>query len=168
MVVKEVLMLGNPKLREISSDINKFNEEYRKNLQDLRETLIYLQDTKKLGRAIAAPQIGVMKNLIYFQLAERKFYMLNPKITWRSEELINVWDSCYSFDIRFFVEITRNKSIRVEYQDENGNSISKDFSDDLSELVQHEIDHLHGILATDHLKDVKGIIMRSEWEKRFK
>ncbi len=168
MVIKEVLMLGNPKLREVSSNINKFYDKYRKILQDLRETLTYLQETKKLGRAIAAPQIGVMKKLIFFQSPERRFYMVNPNITWKSEELINVWDSCYSFDVAFFVEIPRYKSIRVEYQDEKGNSIIKNFSNDLSELVQHEIDHLHGILATDHLRDVKKIMMRSEWERRFR
>ncbi len=93
MVIKEVLMIGNPKLREISSNINEFNENNGKSLQDLKETLTYLQETKKLGRAIAAPQIGVMKKLIYFQLPERRFYMLNPIITWKSEELINVWCS---------------------------------------------------------------------------
>jgi len=94
--------------------------------------------------------------------------MVNPKITWKSEEMINVWDSCYSFEIDFFVEIQRHKTIKVEYQDENGNLVFEDFSDELSELVQHEIDHLLGILATDHLKDLKKIIMRSEWERRFK
>ncbi|HEC39560.1 hypothetical protein LCGC14_1039800 [marine sediment metagenome] len=168
MVIKEVLMLGNPKLREVSSNINKFYDKYIKILQDLRETLTYLQETKKLGRAIAAPQIGVMKKLIFFQSPERRFYMVNPKIIWKSEELINVWDSCYSFDLAFFVEIQRNKSITVEYQDEKGNKLTENYSDDLSELVQHEIDHLNGILATDHLRDVKKIIMRSEWERKYR
>ena len=161
-------MLGNPKLREVSSNINKFYDKYIKILQDLRETLTYLQETKKLGRAIAAPQIGVMKKLIFFQSPERRFYMVNPKIIWKSEELINVWDSCYSFDLAFFVEIQRNKSITVEYQDEKGNKLTENYSDDLSELVQHEIDHLNGILATDHLRDVKKIIMRSEWERKYR
>ena len=168
MSIKEVLMLGNPQLREKSFDIEDFNITFVQDLQDLQDTLTYLQKSKKIGRAIAAPQIGVKKNLIYYQLPDKSFYMVNPKITWRSEEMINVWDSCYSFDVAFFVEIQRHKNIKVEYQDENGNLVFEDFSDDLSELVQHEIDHLHGILATDHLKDVKKIIMRSEWERRFK
>ena len=168
MPIKEVLMLGNPKLREKSSDLEDFNLDFVQHLQDLKDTLTYLQETKKLGRAIAAPQIGVMKKLIYYKLPDKSFYMVNPKITWKSEEILNVWDSCYSFDITFFVEIQRHKTIKVEYQDENGNLVFEDFSDDLSELVQHEIDHLNGILATDYLKDVKKIIMRSEWERRFK
>ncbi len=168
MAIKEVLMLGNPKLREKSLIIDDFSLDFVQNLRDLKDTLTYLQETKKVGRAIAAPQIGVKKRLIYYQLTNKSFYMVNPKITRKSEEMINVWDSCYSFDIAFFVEIQRHKIIKVEYQDENGNLAFEDFSDDLSELVQHEIDHLNGILATDHLKDVKKIIMRSEWERRFK
>ncbi len=168
MVILEVLVLGNPKLRDLSLDIITFDEDLEENLQDLKNTLTHLQKTKKLGRALAAPQIGIMRRLIFYQLPRRSFYMANPKIIWKSEELINVWDSCYSFDIAFFVEIQRYKSVKIEYQDEKGNSIVKYFSDDLSELVQHEIDHLHGILATDHLRDVKKIMMRSEWERRFR
>jgi peptide deformylase len=168
MTVKEVLMLGNPKLREKSSDLEDFNLDFVQHLQDLKDTLTYLQETKKLGRAIAAPQIGIMKKLIYYKLPEKSFYMVNPRITWKSEEMINVWDSCFSFDIAFFVEIQRHKTIKVEYQDENGNLVFEDFSDDFSELVQHEIDHLHGVLAIDHLKDLEKIIIRSEWERRFR
>ena len=168
MVIRDVIMLGNPELRKISSEVINFNEELRENLADLKDTLTYLQNTKGLGRAIAAPQIGIMKKIVYFQISDRSFYMVNPKITWRSEEMFYVWDSCYSFDIAFFIEILRHETIKVEYQDENGNEIFEDFFRDLSELVQHEIDHLHGILATDHIKDVKKIIMRNEWEKRLK
>ena len=168
MAIKDVLLLGNPKLRKISSDVLNFNKELRGDLNNLKDTLTHLQNMTKLGRAIAAPQIGLMKKIIFFQLPEKSFYMINPKITWRSEEMFCVWDSCFSFDIAFFVEILRYKNISVEYQDENSNLIFEDFSDDLSELIQHEIDHLHGILATDHIKNVKKIIMRKEWEKRLK
>lgn len=168
MAIKEVLMLGHSNLRKESSDINIFDEDLKGNLQNLKDTLTHLQNTKKIGRAIAAPQIGLMRKLIYFKLPNRAFCMVNPKIIWQSKDMINVWDSCFSFDVAFFIEILRYKTIQVEYQDENGNVVFEDFTEDLSELVQHEIDHLHGILATDHIKNVKKIIMRSEWEKRFK
>ncbi len=168
MVIKEVLILGNPKLRDKPLDVEEFNSNFLKYLEDLKDTLTYLQKTKKLGRAIAAPQIGIMKKVVFIQLQDKSFYMVNPKITWKSEEMIHIWDSCYSFDLAFFVEIQRNKRISVEYQDEKGIKLTENYNDDLSELVQHEIDHLHGILAIDHLKDVKKIIMRSEWERRFK
>ena len=168
MVIKDVLLLGNPKLREKSVDEIDFNEDLNTNLKDLKDTLTYLQKTKKIGRAIAAPQIDILKKIIYFQLPNKSFYMINPIIKWKSEEIMDVWDSCFSFDIAFFVEIQRYRKIRVDFQDMNGNWNTEDFSDDLSELVQHEVDHLYGVLATDYLKDGKKIIMRSEWERRLK
>ena len=168
MVIKDVLLLGNPKLRENSVDEIDFNENLNKNLKDLKDTLTYLQDTKKIGRAIAAPQIGILKKMIYFQLPNKSFYMINPKITWKSEEIMDVWDSCFCFDVAFFVELQRHKKIRVDYQDIKENWNTEVFFDDLSELVQHEVDHLHGVLATDYLKDGKKIVMRSEWERRLR
>ncbi|MFP3909472.1 MAG: peptide deformylase [Halobacteriota archaeon] len=167
MAVRKVLMLGNPKLREESSSA-EFDSETGEIVQDLKDTLTHLQQLKGIGRALAAPQIGYMKRVVYVQTPSRKFVLVNPHIVWRSEEMVEVWDSCYSFDVAFFVGIERHKSIEVEYQDDYGNFMVERFFDDLSELLQHEIDHLYGVLATDHLKDFKKIISREEWEKRVR
>ena len=168
MAIKDVLLIGNSKLRQESAEITNFNLELRGIIQDLKDTLTNLQETKKIGRGLAAPQIGHMKKVILFQLAEMSFVMINPKIVWKSEEMFQVWDSCFCFDVAFFIQVDRHKSIRVEYQDENGNAKIEEFTGDLSELVQHEVDHLYGILATDYLKDVTKIMMREEWEKMMK
>ncbi len=168
MTVKQVLMIGNPKLRLKSSEITKFNEELEGIISDLKDTLAYLQKTKKIGRGLAAPQLGYMKKVIYFGLPNNPFTMINPKINWKSKEKFRVWDSCFSFDVAFFVEIERHRAVEIEYSDQNGNQIVQKFENDLSELVQHETDHLNGILATDHLTDVKKIILRQEWENRHK
>lgn len=167
LAIKEVLMIGNPKLREQSSDVSDFGENLTKIIQDLKDTLTHLQGTKEIGRALAAPQIGYMKKVIYYGLPEKPFIMVNPRITLKSEEKFWVWDSCFSFDVAFFVEILRHKKIKIKYQDEKGERMEKEFEKDMSELIQHETDHLQGILATDHLTDVKRIILRQEWEKRF-
>lgn len=168
MAVKQVLMIGDPKLRLKSSKISNFDEELELIIADLEDTLKYLQDTKKIGRGLAAPQLGYMRRIIFFRLSNESFTMINPKINWRSKEKFRVWDSCFSFDVAFFVEIERYKAIEVDYTDQNGNQIVKKFVNDLSELAQHEIDHLNGVLATDHLTDVKKIISRQEWEKRYR
>ncbi len=165
MAIKDVLLIGNPKLRQESSEVTDFNLELKEIIQDLRDTLTHLQETKKIGRGLAAPQIGHMKKVILFQLPSRSFVTINPKIVWKSEEMFQVWDSCFCFEVAFFVKVERHKIIKVEYQDENGNTQIEEFAGDLSELAQHEIDHLYGILATDHLKDVSKIMMRDEWEK---
>ncbi len=172
MSIKPVLMIGNPLLREKSSEIIEVSAESGSELnvilQDLKDTLTYLQSSKNIGRALAAPQIGHMKRIIYLQTPARTFVMVNPKITVKSKELIEVWDSCYSFDVAFFVKIKRHKKIKVEYQDEHGKIIHEEVDGSLSELFQHEIDHLDGILATDYLEDNKNIISREEWEKRYR
>ena len=160
-------MIGNPKLREESTNIIDFGKKLHLIVQDLKDTLRYLQETKKIGRALAAPQIDHQKSVIYYGLSENPFVMVNPKIIEKSKEKFWVWDSCFSFDVAFFVEIMRHKRIKIEYQDEKEELIMEEFSDDLSELVQHEIDHLHGVLATDHITDVKRIMLRQEWEERL-
>ncbi|MBY9010247.1 MAG: peptide deformylase [Candidatus Lokiarchaeota archaeon] len=168
MPLREILLLGNPQLRVKSTEVKQFNDEYEANLEDLKDTLLYLQKTRKIGRAIAAPQIGWRKNVIVFNLPDRSFVMVNPKILSKSREIIEVWDSCFCFDIAFFIKIERFKEIKVKYLNKEGTTKVETFGDDFSELIQHEIDHLNGILATDHLKNPKQIVMRHEWEQRFK
>ncbi|MEW5996115.1 MAG: peptide deformylase [Candidatus Micrarchaeota archaeon] len=168
MAVREVLMIGNPELRRKSSEVINFDDGLAKIVSDLRDTLTHLQKIKRVGRALAAPQIGHLKRAIYMQIPERTLVMVNPDIIQKSEEMLEVWDSCFSFDVAFFVKIKRHKKIKVKYFDEKGNLKTEEFEGALSELFQHEIDHLDGILATDHLKDNKQISMRQEWERRYR
>jgi len=168
MAVREVILLGNPVLRERSEKIKDFNQEVQGILKDLKDTLISLQERKQIGRALAAPQIGCQKRMIYCNLPQEEIVMVNPEIIWKSQEKFEVWDSCFSFNIAFFVRVTRYRSIKVKYLSESGKENTRTFRDDLSELFQHEIDHLEGVLATNHLTDNKNIIMREEWEKRYK
>ncbi|WP_455140941.1 peptide deformylase [Candidatus Hodarchaeum mangrovi] len=167
MPIKPVLLLGNPQLREISKEITKYDDELEQIILDLRDTLSNLQKTKNIGRALAAPQIGYKKRVIYFNLPDNDFAMINPVILFKSSDKFQVWDSCFSFDVAFFVQILRHKEIQVEFMTENGKQTHV-YVEDLAELVQHEIDHLDGILATDHLTDVSQIIMREEWEARYR
>ena len=153
-------MIGNPKLREKSSDVTDFGVHLQQIIQDLKDTLTHLQKTKKIGRALAAPQINYLKKVIFFGLPDTPFVMINPKITWKSEDKFWVWDSCFSFDVAFFVEILRHKKIKVEYLDARGELEVNEFNKDLSELVQHEIEHKHGDQNRDELKEVKMKIVR--------
>ncbi|RCW47737.1 MULTISPECIES: peptide deformylase [unclassified Halanaerobium] len=167
MAVKEVLKLGNPILREESEPIKKFDKDLEEIVEDLKDTLINLQQEKKTGRALAAPQIAYLKKVVYASVPDEEIIMINPEINWKSSEMFYVWDSCFSMDIAFFVKILRHKKIRVNYITPEGENIEREFTDDMAELFQHEIDHLYGIMAADHLKDNKNIIMRSEYEKKY-
>jgi len=168
VAVKEILLIGNPDLRKLSEDVTEYNDDLINIVTDLKDTLIDFQSRKLIGRGIAAPQIGIFKKVIYIKVLEKSFALINPEITWKSKETYDVWDSCFSFDVAFFVKTRRFKSIKVKYQTEEGFVKEEEFKNDLSELLQHEIDHLHGILATDRLLGNKEIILREEWERRYK
>lgn len=168
MAIHEVLLLGNEALRrkssEIDIDVSRVKiEEY---INDLSDTLHHLQSIHKIGRALAGPQIGLHKRIVFMNNGNRRIVMINPVITERSEEQFEVWDSCYSAEVAFFGKTIRSRQITVEYDDEKLTARVETFEDELSELFQHEIDHLEGTLFTDRIVD-NQIVMRSEWERLF-
>ena len=168
LAIKEVLLLGNEKLREKSTPIPETTAVSLDQIKkDLRDTLKRLKNKHGMGRALAAPQIGYFKQIIYYRFEGQSFFMINPKIVSKSSEKFQVWDSCFSFNLEFFVKISRHSKIEVKYQDGDGVQHREDVVGKESELFQHEIDHLHGKLATDHLQEPENIIMREEWERRI-
>jgi len=164
MSVKEILLIGNKTLREISRDVDFNNDNINEYISDLQDTLFSFQKKKKIGRAIAGIQIGLKKRIIYMEFGTDKIIMINPLIVNKSGETFEVWDSCFSADVAFFGKTIRNKYIDVEYYDENELKIKRRFENDSSELFLHEIDHLDGILFTDNIIN-NQIIMRDEFEK---
>ena len=159
-------MIGNELLRKKSTPFDCSRESPAALVADVRDTLLSLQEEKKTGRALAAPQIGVLSQLIYMHTTEREIVMINPVITGKSEEMFEVWDSCFSADAAFFGNTLRHREIEVKYLDAECKKVKEVFRDDMSELFQHEIDHLQGILFTDRIID-NQIIMRSEWERLY-
>ena len=139
-------------------------------VQDLADTLADSRETTGYGRAIAAPQIGVLLRVVFLQLPGLPPWpFINPEITWRSSEKMVVWDACLSF-LCIFMQVERHREITVRYQDLNGEwqEVRAGTERDLSELLQHEIDHLDGILCLDRVADMKSICTREEFEKRYR
>jgi peptide deformylase len=167
MVIRDTVLLGDPRLREVS-EIVVFDKRLSQILEDLKDTLTENQRIYGMGRGLAAPQIGYNIRVVYVQTPVFTGYLINPEIVWRSKEEFELWDSCFSMEVKFFVKINRSKSIKVKYIDEFNEFHNETFRDDMSELLQHEIDHLDGIICSDHLLDPKNIVMRQEWEKRYR
>ncbi|MGB6800976.1 MAG: peptide deformylase, partial [Candidatus Sulfotelmatobacter sp.] len=139
-------------------------------VSDLADTLAYWRATTGYGRGIAAPQLGERLRVIFLQLpGEKPWPLVNPEILERSEEKIVVWDACLSF-LSIFMQVERHREITVRYQDMNRERREFRAGDDrnLSELLQHEIDHLDGILAVDCVIDIKTLCTREEFEKRYR
>ena len=171
MAVRTVLQLGDPGLREIAARVSDpASVEIRALVQDLGDTLAHWRAATGYGRGIAAPQIGAARRVIFLQLPGADAWpLVNPEITWRSEDKIVVWDACLSF-LSIFMQVERHREIVVRYQDLHGERKEVRASEerDLSELLQHEIDHLDGILAIDRVTDMRTMCTREEFEKRYR
>lgn len=171
MPVRTVLQLGDPRLREPCEAVQHvFSPEIDELIADLTDTLAHWRATTGYGRAIAAPQIGIMKRVILLHLpGEKPWSLINPVILEKSEEKIVVWDACLSF-LSIFMQVERHRRIAVQYITERGvfDVIAAGDEKSLSELLQHEIDHLDGILAIDRVTDVKTIVTRGEFEKLYR
>jgi peptide deformylase len=159
-------MIGNELLRKKTESVDFEKDPVDRYIRDLRDTLRHTQRKKRIGRAIAGPQIGCLKRIVYTETKEKRIIMINSRIVKKSPDTFEVWDSCFSADLAFFGKTLRHRAISVEYTNESGEQIRENFTDDMSELFQHEIDHLEGILFTDRIID-NQIIMRSEWEKLY-
>lgn len=161
MPEKEILLLGNPKLHEISAEVKKEELGQMKSVaQDLHHTLMDFKRKYGAGRAIAAPQIGVMKRLVYLYITEPVVY-INPHLEFVSGDTIEVWDDCMSFP-DLLVKVKRYRNCKVTYRDLSWKEHSADYQDDMSELLQHEYDHLDGILAVSRAIDGKSFCLRSQ------
>jgi peptide deformylase len=171
MPLRPVLQLGNPLLRHKSVRVeDPTAPEIRDLVQDLADTLAHWRSVTGYGRAIAAPQLGELQRVIFLRLPRTEPWpLINPEIIERSEEKIIVWDACLSF-LSIFMQVERHRQVTVRYQSLDGETLQVEAGDDhnVSELLQHEIDHLDGILAIDRVVDVKTICTREEFEKRYR
>ena len=155
MTVREILKLGNPQLYKVSQEIEASElDDIQDVIQDLHDTMMNFRQNYGVGRAIAAPQIGVMKRIVYMHI-DSPFVFLNPVLKNKSEEMIELWDDCMSFP-DLLVRVRRHKRCTIEYRDNNWTLQSRDLEDDVSELLQHEYDHLDGILAVMRAIDKKS------------
>lgn len=171
MSIRPIIQLGDPLLREKCAPVQRPSApEIDKLITDLSDTLAHSRATTGYGRAIAAPQIGVLQRVIFLKLPDSDPWpLINPEIIARSKEKIIVWDACLSF-LCIFMQVERHRQIKVRYQNQRGEALEVEAGEDrnISELLQHEIDHLDGILAIDRVTDVKTIITREEFEKRYR
>ena len=155
-MIQEILLLGNPKLYEVSGEVT---EQDRKDLprwvEDLHDTLMEYRRTYGAGRAVAAPQIGIQKRLLYMYL-DKPYVFVNPVLTFPDEETYELMDDCMSFP-GLMVKVRRHKRAVIRYRDENDRPGEMALEGDLSELLQHEYDHLDGILATMRAVDDKSL-----------
>jgi peptide deformylase len=161
MAIREILLLGNSRLYEMCEPVKR--EELPilvPVVQDLHDTLMDFKQRYGAGRAIAAPQIGVAKRLIYMHTREPVIF-INPLLNQKSPEMIALWDDCMSFP-DLLVKVERHQRCRITYRDKEWKERTMTLEGDLSELLQHECDHLNGILAVSRAMDKFSFALRSK------
>jgi len=161
MAVREVLLLGDPRLYAVCEPVRKADVATLGPLvTDLHDTLLDCRRRIGAGRAIAAPQIGVLKRVVYMHIEEPVVF-LNPVLDHFSSEEIELWDDCLSFP-DLLVRVRRHRRCRIRYSDLEWNHRQRHLEDDLSELLQHECDHLDGVLAVARAIDDRSFAWRSQ------
>lgn len=157
----DVLLLGDPRLRVRSSEVENYDA---KAFDSLAATLDAFRRKHGFGRAISAPQIGIAQRFIAVNLGKGTFFVVNPVITWTSGETFTMWDDCMSFP-DLLVRVRRAASLSLEYVDERGKPhVWNELDRAAAELLQHEIDHLDGVLAVDRAIDREALVMKAVYD----
>jgi peptide deformylase len=157
--VDDILKLGDPRLYEVCEPVLESELPLVKAwVQDLHEAMEDIRKVYGFGRGIAAPQLGIMKRLFYLNL-DKPYIIINPEIVQASSEMFELWDDCMSFP-NLFVKVERHQSITLEYLDENWEKQRWTVDGAIAELIQHEYDHLNGVLCTMRAIDEKSFRWR--------
>jgi peptide deformylase len=162
VAVRTILRLGHPGLRTRGEQVRDFGApSLHKVIRDLQDTLQDFRARNGFGRGIAAPQINEAKRIIVINV-DHPIVLCNPRLTARSRKIMTLWDDCFSLP-DLLVKVRRHLSVTVRFQDAHGEVQTLKVTGAMSELLQHEIDHLNGILCIDRAIDSRHIVYRSEF-----
>ncbi len=166
---------GDPILRSVARRLS--NEEILSpEIQELITDMYYTLDKKKYGVGLAAPQVGQGIAVVTIgikatpsrpDLTEQKLTLINPEIIEYYGNRTGMWEGCIS-GTTIYAKAMRYKKVRVRWQDETSKLHEQDFDGFMAHVMQHEIDHLNGVLFVDHVSDTKTYMTISEYKKRRK
>lgn len=144
----EILKNPHETLRKKSQEVEQIDDEIKNLTHQMLDTMY-----KAKGCGLAAPQVGVLKRIIVMDLSHEipnsLYIMINPKIVWQSKKKNKFEEGCLSVPKEFY-EIERPEIVHVQYFDENGRMREKKATELMASCVQHEIDHLNGVLIVDY------------------
>ncbi|MCX7327945.1 MAG: peptide deformylase [Hyphomicrobiales bacterium] len=154
MAIKPLVILPDPQLKRVSEPVTTVTPDIRALAADMLDTMY---DAPGIG--LAAIQIGVAKRVVTIDLAKQDeerspIVFLNPEITWESEEMALYEEGCLSIP-EYYEEVERPAVVKVRYMDLDGKTQEVEVDGLMSTCIQHEIDHLDGVLFIDHLSKLK-------------
>ena len=157
---RKIFLLGDPRLHEVSGPVEREElEGLRQVFEDMFDCIRGIRRDYGFGRAIAAPQIGVQKRVICM-LTDRPRVIINPHLEFVGDEQMELMDDCMSFP-SLLVRVRRYRHCILRCLDENWRAQKTRMDDDMAELIQHEHDHLDGILATMRAIDGRSFAMKA-------
>lgn len=165
MAVLKVYEPPAPVLREVAKPVQEVDDTIRQLMTDMLDTMY-----EENGIGLAAPQVGVSKRIVVIDLQERgetemePLFIANPEIVWKSEELSICLEGCLSVPGQF-AEVERPAAVHFEYLDFNNQKQKIEATGLLATCIQHEIDHLNGILFVDHLSKMKKDMLLKKLKK---
>ncbi len=167
MTIRPILKIPDPKLKLVSEPIAQFDDKLKTLVNDMLETMY---DAPGIG--LAAIQIGVAQRLLVIDLAKEEepkapMVFANPEIVSISEELSTYEEGCLSIP-DYYEEVERPAKIKLKYQDETGKSCEMEADGLLATCLQHEIDHLNGIMFIDHISKLKRTRVMTKFTKAAK
>ncbi len=154
MALRDILIVPDPILKKVSARVDVVDDELRALMDDMLETMYAAP-----GIGLAAIQIGVPKRVIVMDLAKpdeppAPRYFVNPEILWASEETQPYEEGCLSVP-EIYDEVERPAHVKLRYLDYNGKAVEEDAEGMYAVCIQHEMDHLDGVLFIDHLSRLK-------------
>ena len=167
MSKKKILTLPDPILRKTSEPVEKINKTIKNLMDDMLETMYAAP-----GIGLAAVQIGILKRIIVIDLAKegekkKPIFIVNPEIISQSSDLVSYEEGCLSIPNQF-AEVERPNTCKIKFLDYEGNKKELEAKGLLSTCIQHEIDHLNGILFIDYLSKLKKEIIIKKAKKQKK
>ena len=167
MSIRKVVIEPDPILRKKSESLYQVNNDIRKLLDDMLKTMYAAP-----GIGLAAVQIGILKRIIVIDISKKEekknpIFLINPEIIFQSKETSTYEEGCLSLP-GHFAEIERPAKCKIEYIDYNGKKAELEAEGLLSTCIQHEIDHLNGILFIDYLSKLKKDMIIKKLKKQKK
>ncbi len=160
MAIRDIITAPDPRLKQRCKPVDKVDAEIVQLMDDMLETM-YLAP----GVGLAAPQVGVTKRVIVVDVSKDEdnrnpHQMANPELVWTSDEMLDYEEGCLSLPDHY-AEVTRPAKIRVRYLDRENEIRELEADGLLAVCIQHEMDHLEGVLFVDHISKIKrDLILR--------
>jgi peptide deformylase len=167
MAIRDIVLMGDPVLRTAAEEVTVFDDALRSLVRDMFETMYHAD-----GIGLAAPQIGLSTRIIVVDLRRQededlephRIALINPVVVWEGDELHKQTEGCLSIPGHEEV-VQRPTEVRVEGKDPHGNEVVVEADDLFARALQHEIDHINGVLFLDRVSPLKRRMLLKKWKK---